>query len=135
MDNDWVTRFMNRATSLHEVWDAFKNEFMRDLKWDGRENWSDFFNRVCDWIYNHPELNIDVSPCDTEWHTAAMLVYIPHENEEEMWGTTVLYITQESPPVEFFLDADAISIMREVVNNIKYLHDSKSKVPNKLHKC
>ena len=130
MSDEWIDKFMERAISLHKVWNSFKSEFMQDQEWVMGNSWGEFFNRVCEWVYNHPETGIDVTPCDDEYHMGAMLVYIPHSNDVEYWGTTVLYMTQGAPPVDFFLTAHSVSIMTEVISNIKNLHDIKRRVHN-----
>ena len=53
------------------------------------------------WVTKYP--SIKVVHCDDYCHAGASLVLVPHEKEDEYWGTTIVFLQQFGPPCEFFL--------------------------------
>src|SRR5690348_5765470 len=96
---------ITKALALNKVWYQFKDIFNQTHEgaWDMGTSWETFSQRVAEWVYNHPESGCDVSSCESGDYSASFFVYIPHQTEAEYWGTTVLYLTNDAPPVEIFL--------------------------------
>lgn len=89
---------------MHKLWWAFVKRFQID---DGEDfHWKytgyPLIKTVEKWAKRYPQVTI--TNCDDDSHCSSILVFIPHIGlEEKLWGTSVVFISQLTAPVKFFL--------------------------------
>lgn len=70
-----------------------------DWRWTG----FDLMTRVARFANKHPEISI--ARVDDDHFCGSDMVFIPHQDEHQLWGITVLYIPQctGEKPIKFFM--------------------------------
>ena len=109
-------KYMNaQIRKLHRIYWAFKKKFVND---DGTFVYQgyDFSRKVVKFAKKYPEITI--TSCDDSMHMSSDLVLIPHENDKEYCGTTVVYIPQAGEPAELFLYKHHTNDLVEVLSKI-----------------
>lgn len=91
---------MLKPTKIHHIWHRFVKRFKPDgINWGKKGH--DLMCAVERWARKYP--SIKLVACDDYCHAGARLVLIPHEKNDEYWGTTVIFLQQFGDPAEFFL--------------------------------
>lgn len=104
--------------SIHWIYHQFRDRFMEK---DGRTFKCfgyDLMVKVRRWVKKHPSIQIVSTDCRA--FMGAMLVLIPHESKYQYFGTTAIFIDQDSSraPTEFFLypyhTADLVKALHKI---------------------
>ncbi len=104
-----------RISKIHAISHSFQRKFLKDMKFV-----CEGYKLIClieKWSRKHPTVRQCTVDCNS--HAGATLFFIPHETEDEYWGTSVIYVPQFDPPAQFFLYPGHLDGLLEVLKGIK----------------
>jgi hypothetical protein len=104
---------LNNSDSKHKLW----HSIAKNVLGSGLIG-SDLIDKMDRFVKKHP--SIIATGVDDDHFCNSAVYYIPHENESEIWGVTVLYIPQctGEKPISFFLYPDHLRGQIYAINEI-----------------
>ena len=125
-EKDLIKKYWNNSTKrsleLHKIAHEYSRKFEKYVGYE-------LMKRVRSWAVKHPSVKLVV--VDDSFFTSSLLVLIPHENEYDYMGTTVVFIPQNGVPVEFFLYERHLQNLQLALKAISKLHLKKRKKKEK----
>lgn len=103
-----------RIKQIHSIWHSYLKLQEKNKDKIGY----DYIKIVEKWAKKYP--SVQIVTCDDSCHATSRLVLIPHEIEDEYWGTSVVYMPQctEEKSIDFFLYPHHCSDLLKHLNDI-----------------
>lgn len=120
----------SQEDKIHALWHKFAKKFM-----DQNERFHlsgyELITEVEKFTKRYPQ--IQTIRCDDRYFASSDLVLIPHENDTEYMGTTVVYIPQCAPdsPTTFFLYPNHVDYL---LKGLKVVQKNSKKKPGRVQK-
>ncbi len=108
---------MKFKDTIHDIFHDFE-----DNCWNTNLLGYELMNAVEAWAEKFP--TVTIISCDDDFHMGSILVFIPHEDGKDYWGTTVVFIPQNrDKPSRFFLypgnAEEMLKVLRKIVKITK----------------
>lgn len=114
-----VEGIKNKHDNIHEIYHDFLKKCIEYKDSSGAILFG--YELICHiekWAKKFP--TVDIISCDDDYHMGSIIVVIPHENSEEYWGTSLVFIPQNhKQPATIFLypghAQEMLNVLKKVV--------------------
>ncbi len=120
-----------RGAHIHTLFHRFQSKFWDESAHQYKLRGYKFMVAVEQFARHN--LSVVLCQCDDSAHTGSLIVLIPHETEDEYWGTTVVTIPQHDEPSEMFLYPHHLKGVLSALTGLAVRTEQKNKPRRKKH--